>query len=539
MLKFVNTKLKRICAALLSALILWAAWPAHGFAPLLFFALLPLLMVEDVIAAEKKSGKKKSLFGYAYITFLGFNLFTTWWIWYASGFGMIMAVFCNALMMAFIFQLFHHTRNRFGNLIGYSSLIIYWLAFEYIHSNWDLSWPWLNLGNGFAAYANLVQWYEFTGTAGGTIWVLLVNILLFKCIKTEGRKRNRCGTAILLLMMIPMLFSYYLRLKYVEKLHPVEVVIVQPNIDPYNEKFGGMSSDEQLNKILRIAAPLVTSKTRMVVCPETALPEGIWEQQLNHHAQIETIRRFMLPFPGMRFLTGASTYKHYSSDEKLSATARKFPNTEEYFDAYNTALQITNNDSVQIHHKSKLVPGVEKMPYPALFGFLNKYSIDLGGTTGSLGTQDHPSVFTGDSIIAAPVVCYESIYGDYVGEYVRKGANLICIMTNDGWWENTPGYRQHCQYARLRAIEHRRNIIRSANTGISCFINQQGEIQQATQWWVPAAIRQTVNINNELTFYTKHGDYFGRFSIWIAVILLISICIIRSQKKTTVAASKS
>ncbi|MBL7922865.1 MAG: apolipoprotein N-acyltransferase, partial [Bacteroidia bacterium] len=146
--------------------------------------------------------------------------------------------------------------------------------------------------------------------------------------------------------------------------------------------------------------------------------------------------------------------------------------------------------------------------------------IDLGGTTGSLGVQEWPTVFSGDSVMAAPVICYESVYGDYVGEYVRRGANLICIMTNDGWWSDTPGYRQHCQYARLRAIEHRRSIARSANTGTSCFIDQKGQISQATSWWVPAAIKQVLNYNNTLSFYSRHGDLLGKSAYGCAAFLL-------------------
>src|SRR5574343_444659 len=70
----------------------------------------------------------------------------------------------------------------------------------------------------------------------------------------------------------------------------------------------------------------------------------------------------------------------------------------------------------------------------------------------------------------APAVCYESVYGDFMAKYIRSGAEVICIITNDGWWGNTPGHRQHLAYAKLRAIETRKQIIRSANTGISCFV---------------------------------------------------------------------
>ncbi|MFM7054941.1 MAG: apolipoprotein N-acyltransferase, partial [Bacteroidota bacterium] len=199
----------------------------------------------------------------------------------------------------------------------------------------------------------------------------------------------------------------------------------------------------------------------------------------------------------------------------------KFLDADLYYDSYNTALNYGCDSTIQKHHKSKLVPGVEKMPFPAVFSHLEALAIDLGGMTGSLGVQDFPSVFTGcDGLKIAPVICYESIYGDFLSYSVRQGAGLIFIITNDGWWDDTPGYRQHQAYARLRAIEFRRSIARSANTGISCFIDQRGNVHQATSWWVPTAIRQKINYNSELTFYARYGDFLGTLSLFGAVISL-------------------
>src|SRR5258706_1529504 len=149
------------------------------------------------------------------------------------------------------------------------------------------------------------------------------------------------------------------------------------------------------------------------------------------------------------------------------------------------------------------------MPYPSVFGFLDKYSIDMGGMSGSLGTQDDRNVFAHGNYKAAPVICYESIFGDFLSGYVRNGAEMIFIITNDGWWGNSPGYKQHAAYGRLRAVEFRRSIARSANTGISCFINQRGDVEQATPWWTEEVIKARLNKNDALTFYAKHGDYIG------------------------------
>ena len=189
-----------------------------------------------------------------------------------------------------------------------------------------------------------------------------------------------------------------------------------------------------------------------------------------------------------------SSLYRFAPDEAKSATARLYGGTDVYYDAFNAALLVDGNGQVRSYHKSKLVVGVEKLPFASLLGELDAVSIDLGGTTGSLGEQDERTVFhTADPRVAvAPMICYESVFGDHVAAHVRNGANFLAIMTNDGWWGTSPGYRQHLQYGRLRAVENRRDIARSANTGISCFIDQRGSVLQATEYGVPAAVRGTV-----------------------------------------------
>ena len=508
---------KRLLAVLLFALLHWLAWPARGFAPLLFVAWIPLFALEDEIASQRRNGVRFRIFPVTYLSFFFFNLFTTWWIWSASPFGMAGAVMANALLMSFVFLLFHAVKYNTNDKVGYTFLIASWLAFEFLHLDWDLTWTWLNLGNGFGAYPWMVQWYEYTGTGGGTFWILLSNILLYNLLKKYSVKKLVTGTVVIIL---PVVISLLIQSTYTEKKDPVEIVVIQPNIDPYNEKFSGMPPDAQLSKMLALADSGVTKNSKLIMMPETALPEGIWEEQIETHPDILRIRKFIADHYNVPFLTGAATYKFYKGSE-YPATARKFSDTEDHYDAFNTALLIDTSGATGMYHKSKLVPGVEKMPYPAVFGYLDQFAIDLGGIAGSLGMQDSSEVFLTGKIVAAPVICYESVYGDYVGSYIRRGANLICIITNDGWWSDTPGYRQHLQYARLRAIEHRRSIARSANTGISCFIDQTGTVYQKTEWWVPAVIRQEVNLNDELTFYSRVGDFPGRIGLLTALLLLV------------------
>lgn len=517
-----NRKANRILFSILTGMLLWSAWPARGFALFLFLAWIPLLFLEDFFYNNQKIYKPKKLFWLSYLAFFTWNLLSTWWVYNSSAFGVAAAVFCNSLFMALVFMLFHFTRCRAGNIFGYISLPIYWISFEYLHLHWDLSWPWLTLGNGFSYYYKWVQWYEYTGVFGGSLWILIVNVILFQHISAKKQISNLWVA--LLIIIIPISFSLYCYHNYSEKYHPVNIAVIQPNIDPYNEKFSGMSSEEQLTKLLRLSSTVVDSSTQYMVAPETALPNGIWEEDLKIHPDIQLLRKFMKAFPNLTVVIGAATNRFYEEDQSHSVTARKFKKSPGYYDSYNTALQLDNfSDSIQTYHKSKLVPGVEKMPYPVVFGFLEKFAIDLGGMSGSLGTETEPKIFTAhDSIKIAPIICYESVYGDYISEYVKKGAQLLFIITNDGWWGETPGHRQHLQYGRLRAIEMRRCIARSANTGISCFINQRGDILQPTKWWNDDVIKAELNANDELTFYARHENVISLTAVFLSVIFIFT-----------------
>jgi apolipoprotein N-acyltransferase len=151
--------------------------------------------------------------------------------------------------------------------------------------------------------------------------------------------------------------------------------------------------------------------------------------------------------------------------------------------------------------------------------------IDLGGTTVSKGTQ-HKSerkVFKHSikDLKTIPIVCYETIYGEYVADYVNLGANFITIITNDAWWGDTPGHRHLLSYARLRAIENRRYVVRSANSGVSTIINEVGEYGKTLPFDKKGVLSGIAYTINKRTFYSKNGDYIARISILLSVLLLL------------------
>jgi apolipoprotein N-acyltransferase len=530
-------KYQLLLLSIAGGLLFSLSWPQNGAASILFFALIPFLIVEDQIFRNKNKYSGFAVFFYTYPGFFIWNLLTTFWLYHASVVGAAMAVICYALFMAMVFQLFHYcrkilSRNHINPFeTGYFVLVVFWISYEYFNLNWELSWPWLQLGNGFASALKTIQWYEYTGVLGGTLWILVLNIMIFRLLqmfleKKPEQQLRRFSLVLLSILIIPIIVSLAIYYNYSEKSNPVNVVVIQPNVDPYGEKFIPEFREEIWDKLLGQTILTADHSTDFIVWPETSIPGSVGINVPEIPQAIiritDSIRQF---FPQAVLVTGADAYEIY--EERKTPTARYFNDGDCCWDSYNTALEIDSSGQRNYYHKSKLVPGVERMPYPKFFRFLEKYTIDLGGTSGSMGTSPEPFVFSSGKVPVAPVICYESVYGEYVNGYVRKGAQLIFIVTNDGWWGDTPGYKQHFSYASLRAIETRRSIARSANTGISGYINQRGDVLKAVPYWEQHALNHTLNANDQLTVYVKYGDYIGRISAFASLAIAIIVILRR------------
>ena len=515
-----------------SGLLLWAAWPTSPLTPLIFIAFIPLLYLTDTVQ------HRWTYFGCVYLAMLIWNVGTTWWVGNTtvplSG---VAANVTNALMMTVPWLGFKNSRKRFGAMGSYFALIVYWLTFEYIHLNWELSWPWLSLGNVFAMHPSWIQWYEYTGASGGALWVLAGNIALYSAwqkgrnyplpisdaIWKEGWKPAAVIVLPLLLSGVVAFFSFTIK----EGLQ-LPVVIVQPNIDPY-DKFADGAESQQLQKFIRLTRAKADSNTAYIVWPETALfPHGAWEHSLNDQPAVQSVREMLKQYPRAKLITGATTLKHYNSKEEAPYSARAMEDGG-YFDAFNTALQIDSSNTIQIYHKSRLVPGVELIPYSKYLRFMENWALDMGGISGSYGRTPGVEILenTEEHIKAFPTICYESIYGEFVAQHVKLGADLLFIITNDGWWGRTEGHRQHLQYARLRAIETRRWIARCANTGVSCFITPMGQIRQAQPYWEEAVIKGNVTPGGRFTFYVRYGDLLSKGALIFCILLIVYSTVLR------------
>src|SRR5688572_19377072 len=452
------------------------------------------------------------------------NILTTWWIWNASAVGALSAILANSLIMCLPWLLMFFTKRKFGRWIGYSSLIIFWLTFEYIHHNWELSWPWLTLGNAFATNPEWVQWYEYTGTTGGSLWILLMNILIYHLLKERNSQYStynvQLSILILLILVLPFVLSYQLRPSIFSNPPPAKsnIVIVQPNINPYI-KFQTGEEESQMQKLISLSESMIDSNTILVIWPETAIPVQSDEDQLKENFFLNPLWAFLKRHPRINLLSGLEGFRVFN--KKNSIYSKEFPSQPGlFFEAYNSAV-IFDSSSYNIYHKSKLVPGVETLP--TFLYFMSSLFDKFGGTTGGYAKDKERKVLQASNsyLKIAPAICYESIYSDFTTGFIRKGANIICVITNDGWWGKTSGHRQHLNYARLRAVETRRWIARSANTGISCFIDPQGNIINPQPWDTASAIKMNVPVSDKQTYFVRNGDVLSRVFSAVSIFLLL------------------
>lgn len=540
--------MKYIILSLISAMLLSISWPTYGIPFFIFFALVPLLMMEHDISKFSGIKNKGSLiFGLSYICFLIWNIVTTGWLYGSKNpdgthslFAVAVPVILNSLFYSFIFQLYHWYKNAQGTYWGLTFFVAIWMCFEKFHLSWELTWPWLNLGNVFADYPKIIQWYDTLGATGGSFWILLINVYAFYTLRIweAGRKRKSLiinSSVLVIAIAVPMMISLVKYNNFDEKpIGSVNVLMLQPELDPYTEKYS-KDSLTILNDLLTLAETNSKGQIDYYIGPETSIPGfgSISENGFEQSMLLNTVKGFLSRHPKSVFATGISSHRFYTDENEKSETAYQ---TSEgmYVDSYNSAVQIIPNQKVEVYHKGKLVPGVEIFPYiNVLKPLLGDAMLNLGGTTASLGVDKKRTAFGNpyNPGKLAPIICYESIYGEFVTDYVKEGANFLAIMTNDSWWGVTQGHQQLMAYARLRAIETRREIARAANSGISAHINARGDVLADTLYGDKTTLFAKVNLYEGLTFYTRAGDLLSRISVFVLGFLVFYTLIKKFQNR--------
>ncbi|MEG0468095.1 MAG: apolipoprotein N-acyltransferase [Mucinivorans sp.] len=478
-MKFIK---KPLFLSLLSALLLSLPWLNMGSWWILF-AFVPLFWLQKSL---QSAGRRGFLWWVALALCVWITL-TCFWVSFAFAAASIIVPLVGIASLWPAWWLYNIVSKRSGRALSYTIFICAWIVAEWWYSVGDVSFPWLTLGGAWAWSPWAVQWYSLTGVYGGTLWILIANIAIFTAL-TKPRVWYFVGAWV----VVPIVVSLSMYWSYTEPVERIKVAVIQPNIDPYTEKY----ETDGLAVVLSLAAT-APAQSELFVAPETAIVNTIDLNDSVPNQDVLRVQRFLSTRPvAAAFIVGAMSH---SGDTY-----------------YNTALYIDSN-GVQTYHKGKLVIGVETTPSWAAWA---ARAIDMGGYVGSLGRQAERDIFRA-SVPVGSAICYESIYGEYFSQWVASGARLMTIITNDGWWGDTPGYRHHAAYASLRAIECGRAIARSANTGVSALIDSRGVVGSSLGWDERGVVSGSLPLGDGITPYVRWGDMTARLALYVGALALL------------------
>ena len=361
--------------------------------------------------------------------------------------------------------------------------------------------------------------------------------------KVSSIKAIASYVILLIFILFPNFYSSY-RLNSIDNTHyynlkdsskVVNTCIVQTNTDPF-KKWGG-EHDQILNTYLDGLHDGLKFNPDMLVLHETA-PPFYFLEDIN---LLKSKRFFDFVDSTGKYLLMGIPHKHYYSDNEIIPPDHRITDgSKRKFDVFNSAILIEPHKyhkDLTIHKKVKLVPFSERIPYQEKVPFAKKWFTWGVGISGWQMGNDMNLFTLKDSVKKidtkfATLICYESVFSEFVSEFTNEGAEYFVIVTNDGWWGNTSGPVQHNQYAVLRAIENRKWIVRTAQTGVSCFIDPLGNMYDEIPYWQSGVADRNIIANTEKTFFSKNGDIIGMLGLYTAILCLLgSIFFYAYQKK--------
>ncbi|MCL4540683.1 MAG: apolipoprotein N-acyltransferase [Bacteroidetes bacterium] len=518
--KFLTSKL---ALGVVSGLLLGFSFPPFHFEWLAFVGLVPFLIAID------DAPNYKEVFKLTYFSFLVFNVITIYWVggWSTGAdpfllIGGAALVIGHPLFFAVPMLVYHFVQKRLGKTTALFLFPFLYLSFEHLHSITQVAFPWLTLGYSQSYNLADIQFASYAGLFGVSLQILIVNVLfayaLMLWLKDPRQNMKRAGIAFaigLLFVIIPEIYgSVVLRdARNVKYRRTLRVAVVQPNINPYAKWVA--APDEILHTYKNETKAALSHNPELVVWPETAIPFYILLPPFSYDR--ESLQSF-IDTTGISLLSGVPLAHYFADSTQAGPTSHYDEFMNEYYDAYNgAALFLPHSDEYQTYRKIVLVPFGERIPYAEAVPFLIKpLKWGVGISNWSRG-KDTTVFRLEDGLRFSTVICYESVFPGFVREFVKKGADFLVIITNDGWYGKSSGPYQHAAYAIFRAIENRRTVVRSANTGISEFISPYGQyIGKLTKLDERATLFANIPIDNQMTFYSEHGNWIAHLAELIA-----------------------
>ncbi len=453
-----------------------------------------------------------------YLTFpavLSWNIVVTYWLTFATLPGGIAAILANSVIMTIPLALGGlFIRKNWNPFLTAFLVAGTWVSYEFLHFRWDLAWPWLIAGNSMANYPYLIQYVSITGVLGVSFWIVSVSTLITILIRDRFKARSSLrisaySVAWCLIFPIVSLAMYY-TIDY-EADSSIEVVVVQPNYDSYLPNAGYPDVDTPLREIIAITDSAVTTRTKYVFWPENALQADV-HGTTSRYPSVRLIEAARIW--NTTLVTGATWYNYYDKDGFIPPYSR-YTSAGDPYNIFNAALAYYPNGHIDTYEKANLVPIVERLPF---YGFLSMIPGVNWVRWMGYGKGSKVVNFTSPQSSSPAMICYDSVFPDWVRRHVKEGADFIAVITNDGWWGDTSGHTQHFDFARIRAIETHRTVIRSANNGISGMILANGEVAVETEYWTQATLNLEVPLHSKITFYTRFGDWIGWLSLLFVAI---------------------
>ena len=536
----VERKRHRLTLACVSGLMLGASFPPSPLYSLAYVGLIPFLLLLETLQGTWRTVR------YTYLAFLIFHITTLYWIggfvvgkdpWLMIAGAAVVLV--HPLFYVPVVLLYLFVRKRLGLIPGLLFLPLIWISYEFSHSLSEFSFPWITLGNSQAYDLQRIQIAEYTSVYGLSFLILVFNVIGFVLITKLATRSWSLKTRAVFVSVAVLVVLYFgpwiyggIRMQQLEKRSEgstLTVGVVQPNVDPFDKwKY----QTQQMPILVASTEKLAPQKPDLVVWPETAIPMLILHPQ---NASYLHAFRSLLDSLHVSVLSGLPSIVYYDS-ARAPITASRSSISGTYYDEFNSTTEFVPGQPVgPLYRKIILVPFAERIPYAETFRFLIeplKWNVGIG----MWGIGKDTVVFsvplhTGTVARFSSVICYESVYPDYVRSFVTKGAQFLVIITNDSWWGNTSGAYQHASYASLRAVETRRWIVRSGNGGISGFIDPIGRMHQETKLYTPATLCGTIEARDDMTFYARHGDLFALVCVAGAALFLL-ITLIPQRKKS-------
>jgi apolipoprotein N-acyltransferase len=511
---------------ILSGIVLGISFPPFPFpfTLLIFVGLIPYFIVIN---------RRNTLASISRATFLFsffFSITTIYWVgsWSAdadpylmlAGAALLLAYPCVMLIPSTLFYLARKVFPKFDALWLFP---IFWVTLEHLLTLTDLRFPWLLLGHGLAKFNLFIQGADIIGTNGLSLVVAYINVLLFKSFfekKTNAKFNLKPALVSLIIFLCLMIYGTYKVSSFQISERTVTVGIVQPDLNPW-DKWKTRNLNQLLENYLDLSEECIDDDAELILWPETALP--VYAFGGNFPFVEDSIFNF-IDRNKVSLLTGMPNIVYYYDRTKIPELVKYSDSGDLYYTTYNAVLGLNPGlRKIQHYGKMKLVPLGEKVPFVDQFSFLGDiFKWGVGITSWNIG-QDTTvfKIFSDklDTINVGGLVCYESVDPVFVTAFVKKGAELITVVTNDSWYGKSSGPYQHKDFAILRAVENRRSVVRCANGGVSCIINAKGEILAETEMFVKTTLVGEVPIQDEETFFTANPLIIpvlsSVFSFWI------------------------